>query len=100
MPPKCRTGVAMKRTARNVPILLADWGWLLACLLAAGLWCISASPRLGATFDEPNYVARGLKAWRSGSYSPLLRQGTMPLPVDVISLPLYLREKARGIPFL
>ncbi len=90
----------MKRTVRKVPILFLDWSWLLACLLAAGIWCVSASPRLGATFDEPNYVARGLKAWRSGSYSQLLRQGTMPLPVDVISLPLHLSEKMRSAPYL
>lgn len=89
----------MKPTARMVPILFADWLWLAACLLAAGLWCVSASPRLGATFDEPNYVASGLKAWRSGSYAQLLRQGTMPLPVDAVTLPLYLSEKARNAPY-
>ena len=86
----------MKQTPGKVPVLLPDRLWLLACLLLAGLWCVLASPRLGATFDEPNYLANGLKAWRSGSYSELLRQGTMPLPVDVISLPLYLLEKTRG----
>ena len=89
----------MKRTRRKVFILLLDWSWLLACLLLASLWCISASPRLGATFDEPNYVGNGLRAWRSGSYSRLLRQGTMPLPVDVISLPLYISEKMREAPY-
>jgi hypothetical protein len=89
----------MRQTPGKVFVRLPDWLGLLACLLLAGLWCISASPRLGATFDEPNYLANGLKAWRSGSHSPLLRQGTMPLPVDVFCLPLYLREKTRGVRF-
>jgi hypothetical protein len=80
----------------------SDWldrAWLLSCLLLATLWCVSASTRLSATFDEPNYVSNGLEVWRSGSYKLLMRQGTMPLPVDVISLPLHLWEKWRGTPF-
>lgn len=89
----------MRKIPGTVSVRLLDRIWLLACLLLASLWCISASPRLGATFDEPNYVANGLKALRCGSYSLLLRQGTMPLPVDVMCLPLFLWEKTRGVRF-
>ncbi len=76
-----------------------DRTWLITCLLFATFWSVTASTKLSATFDEPNYVSNGLEGWRSGSYELLMRQGTMPLPVDVISLPLYLWEKWRGTPF-
>lgn len=76
-----------------------DRAWLILCLLFATVWCVTASAQLSATFDEPNYVSNGLEGWRSGSYKLLMRQGTMPLPVDAISLPLYVWEKWRGVPF-
>ncbi len=76
-----------------------DYVWLVVCIAASSFWCVSAAPHLGPTFDEPNYVANGLERWRTGSYGPLLRQGTMPLPVDVISWPLHMWEEFRGIPF-
>ncbi len=86
-------------TSPAAPRPWLDWAWLVLCLLLATLWCVTASSRLSATFDEPNYVSNGLEGWRSGSYKLLMRQGTMPLPVDIISLPLYVWEKWRGTPF-
>jgi hypothetical protein len=73
--------------------------WLLAWGAASTLWCVTAAQRLGATFDEPLYLERGLETWRSGSHRGLLRLGTMPLPADVQTLPLYLAERQRGRPW-
>jgi hypothetical protein len=73
-----------------------DWLWLLGWAALSSLWCLSAATQLSATFDEPLYVARGLDAWRSGSHAGLLRLGTMPLPADLQTLPLYLSERWRG----
>src|SRR5947209_3227929 len=70
--------------------------WFLAFAVASSVWCVTAAGRLGATFDEPFYVAQGLECWRTGSHSGLLRLGTMPLPVDVQTLPLYLWERVHG----
>lgn len=72
--------------------------WLLACL-ASSAYCVLAARDLGPTFDEPFYVASGLHFWRTGSHRPLMRAGTMPLPVDVQNLPVRLWECARGEPF-
>ena len=35
--------------------------WLLAVGVATSAWCLAAAPRLGATFDEPIYLQRGLE---------------------------------------
>jgi hypothetical protein len=78
---------------------LLEGGWLLFCILTSSIWCVSASARLSATFDEPTYVALGLESWRTGSYKPLLDLGTMPLPSQVQTLPLYLWERWRGVAF-
>ena len=74
-----------------------DLGWFLAWGLASSLWCVSAAGQLSATFDEPFYVAGGLDFWRTGSHSGLIKKGTMPLPVDLGTLPLYLWERWRGV---
>lgn len=76
-----------------------DWLWVFLWGLLSTIWCLSASPRLSATFDEPFYIQEGLKGWRSGSNDRFMRAGTMPLPVDVETLPLYLWEQFRGAPF-
>jgi hypothetical protein len=76
-----------------------DWLWFLTCGIASSAWCILAAFELGATFDEPIYLQRGLDAWRTGSHQGLLRLGTMPLPVDVCTLSLYLAEQRAGTPF-
>jgi hypothetical protein len=70
-----------------------DWLWLLGWAVASSVWCCTASAQLGATFDEPLYVARGLEGWRGGSHQGLMQLGTMPLPIDVQTLPLYLWER-------
>jgi hypothetical protein len=75
-----------------------DWAWVLVCAAASTLWCVTAATQLGATFDEPLYVALGLKFWRTGSHAGLMKLGTMPLPIDLATLPLYLWERWRGIP--
>jgi hypothetical protein len=84
----------MEQSHRGGRIL--DWAWFVAFGLASSAWCLTASGRLGATFDEPLYVDRGLEAWRTGSHNGLLKVGTMPLPVDVETLPLYLWERWHG----
>lgn len=78
---------------------LLDALWLLVVGALSSAWCATAAGRLGATFDEPFYVAEGLNSWRSGSNQVLMRKGTMPLPVDTQTLPLYLWERHRGEPF-
>ncbi len=75
---------------------LGDWGWLLFWGALSSVWCVTAAARLGATFDEPLYVQRGLEGWRAFSHYGLLKVGTMPLPIDVETLPLYLHERYTG----
>ncbi|MCS7045550.1 MAG: hypothetical protein NZO58_04250 [Gemmataceae bacterium] len=75
----------------------ADWLWFLLCAAGSSAWCLTAATHLGATFDETLYLRAGLEAWRTGSHEPLLRMGTMPLPVNTATLPLYLRERWIGV---
>ena len=70
--------------------------WFVAWATASSVWCLSAAPRLGATFDEPTYIAAGLDRWRDGTIGGLMRLGTMPLPVDVVTLPLWIEERWTG----
>jgi hypothetical protein len=84
----------MELSARRTRI--GDALWLIVWGLASSAWCLTAAGELGATFDEPLYLARGLDGWRTGSHGGLLRVGTMPLPIDVQTLPLYLYERATG----
>jgi hypothetical protein len=60
---------------------------------------VTAASRIGATFDEPFYIKAGLISWRTGSNKLLMRAGTMTLPVDVQTLPIYLWEHYRGTLF-
>lgn len=76
-----------------------DWLWWLACAALSSAWCLRAGSELGATFDEPLYLARGLEAWRSGSHAELLRDGTMPLAIDLQTVPLALAERWNGVAF-
>jgi hypothetical protein len=73
-----------------------DLLWLVACGLLSSAWCVTAARELSATFDEPIYIKRGLHGWRDSSHQGLLRLGTMPLPIDVETLPLYLWERWHG----
>ncbi len=73
--------------------------WLLVVGVASSAWCLTAAVQFGATFDEPLYVKAGLTSWRTGSNKLMMRAGTMPLPVDVQTLPVYLWEQHRGHEF-
>jgi 4-amino-4-deoxy-L-arabinose transferase-like glycosyltransferase len=72
--------------------------WVGAWAVLSSVWCVTSARRLGATFDEPVYITLGLQRWRSGSTAGLMKLGTMPLPVDVQTLPLYLWERWQGRP--
>jgi hypothetical protein len=76
-----------------------DWLWFLAWGLASSVWCVTTAWQIGPTFDEPLYVARGLECWRTGSHAGLMRLGTMPLPIDVETFPLYLWERWHDVSF-
>jgi hypothetical protein len=78
---------------------LVDVTWLVFVVAASSLWCVSASSRLSATFDEPTYIQLGLESWRTGSSGRLLDLGTMPLPMHLDTLPLFLWERWRGEAF-
>jgi hypothetical protein len=73
-----------------------DWIWVLTYAALSSVWLITAARQLSATFDETIYLKVGLERWRTGSFRTLKRMGTMPLPVDVCTLPLYLAERATG----
>jgi hypothetical protein len=78
---------------------LLDLSWFLIFTTLSCAWCLQAGLRLSATFDEPVYLQRGLEAWRTHSYRELMKLGTMPLPVDVVTGPLHLWERCTGAPF-
>src|SRR5207248_8248202 len=84
--------VSMVRRGRFV-----ECAWFLAFAVASSAWCVTAARQLGGTFDEPVYLQRGLDHWRTGSASGLMRMGTMPLPADMDTLPLYLWERWQGV---
>ena len=91
---KERLMMATERYART-----GDWLWFLAWAAASSVACVSAAWHTGATFDEPLYVARALEGWRSGSHEGLLHLGTMPLALDLYTLPIYAWECWHGIAF-
>lgn len=76
-----------------------DWSWFLVLGAVSTLWCITAAGQLSATYDEPFYITQGLQCWHTGTHQNLLRMGTMPLPIDLETLPLYLWERWQGIRF-
>ncbi len=73
-----------------------DWGWLLTLGVITSAICMAEARLLSATFDEPVYIRCGLEHWFTGSYKQLMRLGTMPLPADAQTLPIYLLERLRG----
>lgn len=77
-----------------------DWLLLLVIGLASSAWCLTAAVQLGPTFDEPFYLQGGLRFWREGKPGQLLHFGTMPLPAQVATLPLYLSERYTGQPWV
>src|SRR5262249_40258567 len=73
--------------------------WLIAVGGLSSAWCLTPAPPLGPTFDEPQPLNAGLASWRTGSNKILMAAGCMPLPVDVQTLPIYVWEQYRGVPF-
>jgi hypothetical protein len=74
--------------------------WFLAWAVASTAWCATAAVELGPTFDEPLYLDLGLRYWRAGNHRDLVAGGgTMPLAVDVCTLPIYVWESLSGVPF-
>jgi hypothetical protein len=78
--------------------VIGDCVWFLACATLSSLWCIAAAGEVGVTYDEPFYLEGGLETWRTGTHYPILKLGTMPLPMDLATLPLYLWERTSGTP--
>jgi hypothetical protein len=78
--------------------LWRDWVWVLTWAALSSVWCAMAARQLSATFDEVGYLKVGLDRWQTGSFRQLKHMGTMPLPVDVCTLPLTLAERATGRP--
>ena len=78
---------------------LADWLWFFFFAAASSIWCLTAANEVGVTFDEPVYMNGGLHYWRTGSHSELFKLGTMPLPMDIATLPLYVWERTHDITF-
>ena len=54
---------------------LFDAAWFIVCLTLSSCWCWTAARQLGATFDEPVYIARGLDFWHTGSHRGLMVLG-------------------------
>ncbi len=86
-------------TGPTTPLRRRELAWLTFVLAVSSALVVHASHSIGPTFDEPFYLAKGLDYWRTGSPKALMRAGTMPLPVDVQTLPLHLWERHRGEPF-
>ncbi len=82
--------------SRSRQEIWSDVLWLLAFGALSAWWCLSAAPQLSATFDEPVYLRCGLDHWRTGSTNELMKLGTMPLALDLQTLPLFLWEKWHG----
>lgn len=84
---------------QTAPVRRFELVTLLTLALVSALWCVTSAAQLSATFDEPIYLREGLARWRSGSTAVLMKYGTMPLPVDVQTFPLYCWERWRGADF-
>ncbi len=82
-------------TRRQLPWV--DFLWLLVFGVASSWWCLTAGHALSATWDEPVYLRHGLEHWHTWAAKPLMRLGTMPLAIDVQTLPLFLWEKWHGL---
>jgi hypothetical protein len=85
--------------ASTRPGRLLSLVWFITCAVGSSVWCLTAAHKLGTTFDEPFYLTAGLHRWHTGSYRPLMRAGTMPLPIDVETLPLAVLEWRQGSRF-
>lgn len=75
---------------------VCDLPWLIVFGILSSAYCVLAAGHIGATFDEPVSLLRGLEGWHLGGSGWNTKVGTMPLPVDVTTLPLYVWELLRG----
>jgi hypothetical protein len=83
--------------------------WLFTLGAWAAGWCLSAAPKLGITYDEVFYLDAGLLSWRGWHPDPgkargwaheyAATHGVMPLPPDVVTIPLYIHERRTGEKF-
>src|SRR4051812_2089851 len=83
--------------------------WLLALATWSAWWCLTAAPKLGVTYDEPFYLDAGLESWRGWTpgggkslgwtHEYAVTHGVMPLPPDVLTIPLYVAEVRTGEKF-
>ncbi|MBP3955945.1 hypothetical protein J8F10_11680 [Gemmata sp. G18] len=86
---------------------MGDALWLAVLAAWTAGWCLSAAPRLGVTYDEPFYMDAGLEAWRGWVrddgrpeqffHEATATNGVMPLPIDAVTLPLYIHERQSGV---
>jgi hypothetical protein len=83
-------------TSRNGRVF--DLLWFLGWLGLSSCWILATAATIGATFDEPTDIQKGLDFWRHGSHYELLRVGTMPLPNDLEALPAFIYERWTGTP--
>jgi hypothetical protein len=81
------------------PSRLTSIALLAVVFLVSSYEITTSTAQLSATFDEPFYLEAGLTSWRTGSNKLLMKAGTMPAPIDLQTLPLFLRERSRGEPF-
>lgn len=82
--------------------------WLVALAAWSAAWCLTAAPKNGITYDEPFYLDAGLESWRGwqreDGHTPGWRHeyaathGVMPLPPDLLAIPLYVQEVRTGKP--
>ncbi len=77
-------------------VWVRDLPWLIVFGFVSSAYCVLAGAHTGATCDEPTYLLQGLSGWHLGGSGGLTKIGTMPLPVDVTTLPLYVWELLRG----
>jgi hypothetical protein len=73
-----------------------DAVWLALLGACSAWWCLTATTRVGVTYDEVFYLSIGLETWRDWSDHKLAVNGVMPLPVEAVSLPLYAQELRSG----
>jgi hypothetical protein len=91
--------VPSRATAAAARSSILEWVGFALIALASSAWCITAARELGPVFDEPIYFNAGMSFWHTASHHELIRRGTMPLPVDLETLPVALWERAQGRPF-
>src|SRR4051812_1905090 len=70
-----------------------DVFWLPLLLAWSAGWCLTASPKIGVTYDEPFYLDAGMEAWRGWvredgkprgwAHEAAVTNGVMPLPPDL-----------------